>query len=240
MSFSLVLNKLGFDPDIKLLSAYYLAGLFIYSELIVQLVVVITESISNSEYKRFPPNRSLVGYTGQSLLVIIVSIVQISVCVLVIRNLGYVISKSLWKITLGCIGISVGSICFRIFSSWFLQSQDDPYYIVTYNITSICLIVGAALWIPFAFCRSQLYIPPSSEDDPRSNIRSTNGPRPVYRPNNEETEDDELPSYYEMAPPPSYKKAIRTSQNSSQPTVVVHTSGISEEPTQPGSTSATH
>lgn len=40
----------------------------------------------------------------------------------------------------------------------------------------------------------------------RSRIVTTNGSgrAPLYRPNNEER-DDELPSYYEMIPPPAYK-----------------------------------
>lgn len=84
--------------------------------------------------------------------------------------------------------------------------------IVTYNITSICILIGCGLWVPFIFCKTDKYYTPPSSDTSRvnSNYRSrivtTNGPPPVstYRPNNTEG-DEELPSYYEMIPPPAYK-----------------------------------
>ncbi|KAI8059081.1 uncharacterized protein B0P05DRAFT_559015 [Gilbertella persicaria] len=213
---------LGLNSDINLFSAYCAASLFIYLELLDQLVVIITEAISNSEYKRFPASNLMVGYTGQSLLVIIVAIIQLSFSVLIIRNLGYVISRSTWKLSLTCICISLASICFRTFSSWFIQDTESVYYIATYNVTSVCVIVGASLWIPFAFCKSDKYIPPSREEgDPRSRITTTNGPRPVYRPNNQESADDELPSYYEMMPPPSYKKALKSLPPTNQSAIIV-------------------
>lgn len=85
--------------------------------------------------------------------------------------------------------------------------------IVTYNITSICILIGCGLWVPFIFCKSDKYYTPPSSDTSRadSNYRSrivttTGSPRvSTYRPNNTES-DEELPSYYEMIPPPAYKK----------------------------------
>ncbi|KAL9537889.1 hypothetical protein MBANPS3_011373 [Mucor bainieri] len=183
----------------------------------IQIIVITTEAISNARYKKFPATATMVGYTGQSLLVIIVAIIQISVTALVARNLRYVLSKSPWKVSGACIIFSVASISFRTLTSWFIQNPSSTYYIVTYNITSIGILVGLVLWVPFVFCKSdKYYTPPSSTAsgtnvNARSRLTTTNGSgrAPLYRPNNEEA-DDELPSYYEMIPPPAYKTKTNT------------------------------
>ncbi|GAN02986.1 hypothetical protein MAM1_0032d02436 [Mucor ambiguus] len=193
-------------------NALYTARLILALELIVQIIVITTEAISNARYKNYPATTTMIGYTGQSLLVIIVAIIQISVTVLVARNLRYVLYNSPWKVSGACIIFSVASISFRTLTSWFIQSPSSAYYIVTYNITSISILVGLALWMPFVFCKSvKYYTPPSSTTsdtnmNARSRIVTTNGSgrAPLYRPNNEER-DDELPSYYEMISPPAYK-----------------------------------
>ncbi|KAL0145102.1 hypothetical protein V8B55DRAFT_1458592 [Mucor lusitanicus] len=203
-------------------NALYTARLILVLELIVQTIVITTEAISNARYKKFPATATMVGYTGQSLLVIIVAIIQISVTALVARNLRYVLYNSPWKVSGACIIFSVASISFRTLTSWFIQDPGSAYYIVTYNITSISILVGLALWMPFVFCKSdKYYTPPSSTTsganvNARSRIVTTNGSgrAPLYRPNNEER-DDELPSYYEMIPPPAYKTKSNTTANAS-------------------------
>ncbi|CAO3612988.1 unnamed protein product [Mucor fragilis] len=204
---------LCFRPNtMSVFNALYIARLILVLELIVQVIVITTEAISNARYKKYPATATMVGYTGQSLLVIIVAIIQISVTTLVARNLRYVLYNSPWKVSGACIIFSVASIAFRTLTSWFIQNPNSDYYVVTYNITSIGILVGLVLWMPFVFCKSyKYYTPPSSTAsgtnmNARSRIVTTNGSgrAPLYRPNNEER-DDELPSYYEMIPPPAYK-----------------------------------
>ncbi|KAK4520571.1 uncharacterized protein ATC70_006448 [Mucor velutinosus] len=198
-------------------NALHTARLILVLELIVQAIVITTEAISNARYKKYPATATMVGYTGQSLLVIIVAIIQISVAALVARNLRYILYNSPWKVSGACITFSVASIAFRTLTSWFIQDPSSAYYTVTYNITSISILVGLALWIPFIFCKSdQYYTPPSSTAsgtnmNVRSRIVTTHGSgrAPLYRPNNGE-HDDELPSYYEMIPPPAYKTKSNT------------------------------
>lgn len=146
-------------------------------------------------------------------------------------------SRRTWKLSVSGIGVSAASICFRSFSSWFIQDPSSAYCkkknkqnpptkclhlinlyvdIGTYNITSICIVLGAIIWIPFGFCRSHKYVGgddsnSTTNDNHRSRIISTGGPV-TYRPNNEESniDGDELPSYYEMISPPPYKSKRST------------------------------
>ncbi|CEP10221.1 hypothetical protein [Parasitella parasitica] len=187
----------------------------------------------------------MVGYTGQSLLVIIVAILQISAAALVARNLRYVLFKNTWKVPSACIIFSLASICFRALTSWFIQDPNSFYYIVTYNITSISILIGCGLWLPFIFCKSEKYYSPSSSsnDAPQSSVN--NRPRPVstngalrlstYRPNND-GRDEELPSYYEMISPPAYKKKTGNITD----TVTVNDNHPPAESTENNSGSSSH
>lgn len=82
----------------------------------------------------------------------------------------------------------------------------------TYNVTTIAIIVGATFWTPLIFCREEFPV----VDEER--ITSTGGPPivPTYRANNDEL-DDELPSYYEMGPPPAYKNKSESIVNDGSP-----------------------
>ncbi|KAI7890005.1 uncharacterized protein EV154DRAFT_482573 [Mucor mucedo] len=185
-------------------------------ELFAQSVVLATEAVSNAQYKKFPPSGIMIGYTGQSLLVIIVAILLILLTVLVFRNVGRVIFATSWKIALSCVGFSMASVAFRSFSSGFIVSEQSAYYISSYNITSYFIVIGAAVWIPFGFCRSEEYLPDPPMDAERHQIRSTHGQQRMFthRPHQDEDNNsilnnqgtrEELPSYFEMMRPPSYK-----------------------------------
>jgi hypothetical protein len=100
----------------------------------------------------------------------------------------------------------------------------SPYFldIGTYNITSYFIVIGAVFWIPFIFCKSDKWQPPPSPDAERHRIRSTGGNRGLvtHRPHPDEDnrsivseEREELPSYYEMMPPPTYKNLIPQNPN---------------------------
>ncbi|CAO0799311.1 unnamed protein product [Mucor circinelloides] len=208
-------------------------------------------TVSNAQYKKFPATATMIGYTGQSLLVIIVAIIQISITALVTRNLRYVLYNNTWKVSGACIVFSLASICFRTLTSWFIQEPGSAYYVVTYNITSICILVGMALWMPFVFCKSYKYYTPPSSATSRTNVNyrsrivTTNGPprAPLYRPNNEER-DDELPSYYEMIPPPAYKNKSTATEDDNTPQSDTNTTeinvGSSSQINEPATTTATN
>lgn len=172
-------------------------------------------------YRKFPQTDKTIGYTGQSLLVIVGAILQICLICLIFQSVGYALSRRPWKLTLSGIGVSTASICFRSYDSRFILHRDSIYYIETYNVTSICLVIGLAIWIPFGFCKSDKYAVSSSDNsitsnDHRSRITTTGGHRYViYRPSNDEpnTDRDELPSYYEMISPPAYKSKSSTTSN---------------------------
>ncbi|CAO3650179.1 unnamed protein product [Mucor hiemalis] len=175
-------------------------------------------------FRRFPPSSVMMGYTGQSLLVIIVSILIIIISILVLRNLGRVLVHTAWKISVSCIGFSLASIAFRTFSAWFVVSPSDEYYISTYNVTSYFIVVGAIIWIPFIFCKTNKYMPDTSTADAeRFRIRSTGGERRLFTHRPHQDEDNQsittggageiLPSYYEMLPPPLYKNLTPSINN---------------------------
>ncbi|KAI8647911.1 hypothetical protein BD408DRAFT_407968 [Parasitella parasitica] len=227
-------------------NALFTARLILILEVIIQTIVIVTEAISNARYKKYPASTSMVEYTGQSLLVIIVAIIQISVAALIARNLRYVLFNNTWKVSGACIIFSLASICFRALTSWFIQDPNSFYYIVTYNITSIGILVGCGLWLPFIFCKSEKYYSPPSSNSAasqsastnyQSRIVTTNGtPRlSTYRPNNNER-DEELPSYYEMIPPPAYKKKLSNNANA----IVVDDDHLQAETTENYGGSSSH
>lgn len=72
------------------------------------------------------------------------------------------------------------------------------------------------------FCKSDKYQPPPPPDAERHRIRSTGGNRVLFthRPHQDEDNQsienglrEELPSYYEMMPPPTYKNSNRQNRN---------------------------
>lgn len=102
------------------------------------------------------------------------------------------------------------------------QNIISPIDITSYNITSYFIVIGTALWIPFGFCRSDEYLPEPIMDAERHRISTTNGRQrmSIYRPHQDEdnhsTTDgtrEQLPSYFEMMRPPSYKNPMPESPN---------------------------